>query len=109
MPSKIGYDHWYLRWNPRNGRHLVWRHGAPFRIFRDSHFVATIFLIIHAKFGDSSFNRLGAMALGVKKIRAGLAGSGRWRPRSTFWFTPLDSANFFQARSEIQIGLAHFV
>ena len=83
-----------------------WR---PFRIFRDSHFVAAIFLSIHAKFGDSSFNRLGAMALGVKKIRAGLAGSGRWRPRSTFWFTPLDSANFFQARSEIQIGLAHFV
>ena len=56
------------KWNPRKGRHLVWYHGAQFWIFRYSHFVAAIFLIIHAKFGDSSFNRLGAMALGVKKL-----------------------------------------
>ena len=83
-----------------------WR---PFRIFRDSHFVAAIFLSIHAKFGDSSFNRLGAMALGVKKIIAGFAGSGRWRPRSTFWFTPLDSTNFLQSRCENEMGLALFV
>ena len=66
-------------------------------------------MIIHAKFGDSSFNRLGAMALGVKKIRTGFAGSGRWRPRSTFWFTPLDSSIFFQSICENQIGLALFV
>ena len=59
------------------GRHLVWYHGAQFCIFRDSHFVDAIFLIICSKFGDSSFNRLGAMALGVKKIMAGFAGSGR--------------------------------
>ena len=83
-----------------------WR---PFRIFRDSHFVAAIFLSIHAKFGDSSFNRLGAMALGVKKIRASLAGSGRWRHRSTFWFTPLDFSNFFQSKCENGKGLALFV
>ena len=41
---------------------------APNWNFQDSHFVADIFLIIHAKFHDSSFNRLGAMALGVKKL-----------------------------------------
>ena len=64
-----------VSWNPRKGRHLVWYHGALFWIFRDSHFVAAIFLSIHAKFGDSSFNRLGAMALGVKKIRTGFVGS----------------------------------
>ena len=46
---------------------LVWYHGAHFWIFRDSHFVAAIFLIIHTTFGDSSFNSLGAMALGEKK------------------------------------------
>ena len=41
---------------------------VPWRpIFRDCQFVAAIFLSVHAKFGDSSFNRLGAMALGVKK------------------------------------------
>ena len=95
--------------NPEIGRHLVWYHGAQFWIFRDSHFVATIFLIIHAKFGDSSFNRLGAMALGVKKIMAGFAGSGRWRHRSTFLFAPLDSSNFFQSSCENKIDLALFV
>ena len=61
------------------GRHLVWYHGAQFWIFRDSHFVAANILIILAKFDDSSFNRLGAIALGVKKIRAGFAGpANRW-------------------------------
>jgi len=60
-------------------------------------------------FGDSSFNHLGAMALGVKKIIAGFAGSGRWRPQSTFWFTPLDSSNFFQSKCENKIDLALFV
>ena len=68
MLSKIGYDHRYLRWNPRNGRHLVWHHGAQFWIFRDSQFVAANILIIHAKFDDSSFNRLGAMALGPFRL-----------------------------------------
>ena len=76
MLSKIGYDHRYPRWNPRNGRHLVWHHGAQFWVFRYSHFVAAIFMIIHAKFGDPSFNHFGAMALGVKKIMVGFAGSG---------------------------------
>ena len=94
---------------PQKGRHLVRYHGALFWIFRDSHFVAAIFLSIHAKFGDSSFNRLGAMALGVKKIIAGFAGSDRWRPRSTFWFTPLDSTNFFQSKCKNEMGLALFV
>ena len=109
MLPKIGYDHRCLSWNPRKGHHLVWYHGAQFWFFRDSQFVGAIFLIIHAKFGDSSFNRLGAMALGVKKIIAGFAGSGRWRPRSTFWFAPLDSSIFFQSRCENQISLALFV
>ena len=97
------------KWNPRKGRHLVWYHGAQFWFLRDSQFVGAIFLIIHAKFGDSSFNRLGALALGVKKIMAGFAGSGRWRPRSTFWFTPLDSSNFFQSKCENKIDLVPFV
>ena len=88
---------------------LVWYHGALFWIFRDSHFVAAIFLSIHAKFGNSSFNRLGAMALGVKKIRTGFAGSGWWRHRSTFWFAPLDFLNFFQSICENGKGLALFV
>ena len=74
---------------------LVWYHGAQFWIFRDSQFVAANILIINDKFDDSSFNRLGAMALGVKKIMTGFAGSGRWRHRSPFWFAPLDSLNFF--------------
>ena len=54
--------------NPKIGCHLVWYHGAKFWNFQDSHFVAAIFLIIHAKFHDSSFSRLGAMVLGVKKL-----------------------------------------
>src|SRR5699024_12463019 len=37
------------------------------------------------------------------------AGLGRWRPRTKFWFTPLNSLNFFQSRCENQIGLALFV
>ena len=80
--------------NPKIGRHHVWYHGAQFWNFQDSHFVAAIFLIIHAKFDDSSFNRLGAMALGVKKIITGFAGSGRWRHRSTFWLAPKDFSDF---------------
>ena len=49
------------------------------------------------------------MAPGVKKIIVDFAGLGRWRPHTKFWFTPLNSLNFFQSRCENQIGLALLV